>query len=397
MPFAPSTFDPAALSHLAGAAWAHGGILAAVLVIAVCLAAERLVPAGAVRPSGRGLNLGVCAALISVSVAGDGTVGALATLAINGTGGGWIVLPSHGWGLVAGCAAYFVVMDFGEYLFHRAQHAIPALWAMHSLHHSDPSFNITTTQRHFWLEPLIKTVTIWLAVGLLFKASPMIVSVYAIIKLYNFSEHSDVKVDYGWFDWLLASPLYHRTHHSSAPEHFDCNFAALLPIFDVLSGAYRRPDLERIAVTGLDTGEHPRSMSRRCSGPCAALWAHAGPSEFRDRPNCRCDKPRSFRFHVRGVQINYRRSLLRPLKKRNCSNEETGALPGRLRRDRHGRLVRVGAPALASSHLASSPLASSPLALIRRTDLDLDGPADLSAGPLPFLSRAPLEIAARNC
>jgi sterol desaturase/sphingolipid hydroxylase (fatty acid hydroxylase superfamily) len=34
--------------------------------------------------------------------------------------------------------AFFLVVDLGEYLFHRAQHAIPLLWALHSLHHSDP-------------------------------------------------------------------------------------------------------------------------------------------------------------------------------------------------------------------------------------------------------------------
>ncbi|HEX7752546.1 MAG TPA: hypothetical protein VF440_09115, partial [Novosphingobium sp.] len=32
-----------------------------------------------------------------------------------------------------GLAIFVLVMDLGEFLFHRAQHAVPALWAMHSL------------------------------------------------------------------------------------------------------------------------------------------------------------------------------------------------------------------------------------------------------------------------
>lgn len=35
----------------------------------------------------------------------------------------------------------------------------------------------------------------------------------------------------GRFCWVLNSPQYHRLHHSPSPEHFNCNFAAQLPIF----------------------------------------------------------------------------------------------------------------------------------------------------------------------
>ncbi len=52
---------------------------------------------------------------------------------------------------------YVVVQDLGEYLFHRAQHAIPLLWTMHSLHHSDPDMSALTSTRHFWGDRLIKS------------------------------------------------------------------------------------------------------------------------------------------------------------------------------------------------------------------------------------------------
>jgi sterol desaturase/sphingolipid hydroxylase (fatty acid hydroxylase superfamily) len=244
------------------------GLFAGALTI--CLVAEKLAPARREPSAGRGLNLGI--GLFSLVIVGvsSSSVGALATLAVNAAGGGWIVLPTTGWGFLAGCAAYLVAMDLGEYLFHRAQHAIPALWAMHSLHHSDPDFGTTTTVRHFWLDPLIKTLTIWLAVGLLFKASPAIAGVYAVIGHYNYWTHSNVRVGYGRAAWLWNSPQYHRMHHSADPAHFNSNYAALLPIFDVLSGAYKPPKPGEYPATGLDTGERPQSFLQAVTWPLRA-------------------------------------------------------------------------------------------------------------------------------
>jgi sterol desaturase/sphingolipid hydroxylase (fatty acid hydroxylase superfamily) len=55
---------------------------------------------------------------------------------------------------------------------------------------------------------------------------------------------------------VLNCPAYHRRHHSRLTEHYNTNFAALFPIFDVIFGTYRRPD--GWPPSGLD--ETPRSF-----------------------------------------------------------------------------------------------------------------------------------------
>jgi sterol desaturase/sphingolipid hydroxylase (fatty acid hydroxylase superfamily) len=157
---------------------------------------------------------------------------------------------------------YIVVHDLGEYLYHRAQHRIPVLWAMHALHHSDTSLSVLTTQRHFWGDPLIKTVTVWSAASLIISPTFPLVLAYTLLSLWNFATHSALRIDFGRWSWLLNSPAYHRRHHSSLPEHYDSNFAALLPIFDVIAGSYHRPD--GFPPTGLDS--KPKSMIE------IALW-----------------------------------------------------------------------------------------------------------------------------
>jgi sterol desaturase/sphingolipid hydroxylase (fatty acid hydroxylase superfamily) len=59
---------------------------------------------------------------------------------------------------------------------------------------------------------------------------------------------------------MLNAPQYHRRHHSRRPEDTDCNFAALLPVFDVLSGVYRPPPLGDYPETGLGPGEGPAGV-----------------------------------------------------------------------------------------------------------------------------------------
>ena len=236
------------------------------VMLAVRRAPERLWPAQPKRPAGDRINLFVWLVYMAAQFGLGPAFGGLVTLAVNAAGGGLIVLPSSGWGLAVGAVIYLAAMDLAEYAFHRAQHAIPALWAMHSLHHSDPHFDSTTSARHFWAEPVIKSLTVWLVVGMLLKASPAIVAIYAAATYYNVLIHSNTRLDLGRAWWLVNTPAYHRLHHSASPEHWNCNFAALLPVYDLIFGGWRRPGPGERPRTGLDTGEAP-------TGPLeAALW-----------------------------------------------------------------------------------------------------------------------------
>lgn len=151
---------------------------------------------------------------------------------------------------------FLVARDFSEWLFHYAQHRLPWLWEMHSLHHSDPQMTALTTNRHFWGDRLIKAVTIWPIATMVISPTDAVFATYAGISLYHYFVHANLKVNFGRWSWVLNSPAYHRRHHSRLPEHYDSNFAALLPIFDVIFGTYRRPD--GWPPCGLD--DAPRSM-----------------------------------------------------------------------------------------------------------------------------------------
>ena len=241
--------------------------MAALTVIGLML--ERARPGRVSQKADWWNNVRIWAVGLASTVTALPLAGGWATLIVNAAGGGLVKLPDAGWSLALGAFVYLVAMDAGEYAFHRAQHAIPALWAMHSLHHSDPACNVTTTTRHFWLESSIKSMTVWLAVGLMFKASPKIVAIYAVVQLYHFVLHTNLRVGFGRLGWLLNSPQYHRLHHSRDPVHFNRNFAALFPIFDLVSGGYRKPERDEYPATGLDDARTPRTLWDALEWPLA--------------------------------------------------------------------------------------------------------------------------------
>ena len=152
--------------------------------------------------------------------------------------GHWSLLDGARLPFWAAFPVFVLARDFGEYLFHRAQHAVPFLWAMHSLHHSDPDMMVLTTQRHFWGDQFIKELTIWPAAMLVISPTPELYAAWSVFTYWNFALHSCLPIDFGRFSWVLNSPEYHRRHHSIEPSDYNGNYAALLPVFDVIFGSY---------------------------------------------------------------------------------------------------------------------------------------------------------------
>ena len=158
---------------------------------------------------------------------------------------------------------YVLVFDLAEYLFHRAQHRIPLLWSMHSLHHSDPEMSVLTTNRHFWADPLFKTITVWSVAAMMISSTPTALGVYGLLSLWNLMSHSQLQLNLGRWSWLINTPAYHRRHHSSDPAHYDSNFASLFPLWDVIFGDYHRPD--GFPPTGLAL--RPRTLGQLLAWP----------------------------------------------------------------------------------------------------------------------------------
>jgi len=253
-------------------------VLAYLVIIGLALALEQQRPA--VPGQGFGdfrLNLALMTAFQAARDVAPLVVGGVALAVVSKAGGGLIKLPAHGWGLLWSCLCLVIVAEFFEYVVHRLQHAVPALWALHSLHHSDTQFNVTTNLRHHWLEPFLRTAVVFPLLGLLIAPPPAAVTFYVTLTAWNFAIHFNYRLDFGRWTVLLNCPAYHRLHHSALPEHRDCNFATLLPVFDWVFGTYRRPLPAEVPPTGIDGAARPLTVIEAVTWPLRRRRAAALP------------------------------------------------------------------------------------------------------------------------
>jgi sterol desaturase/sphingolipid hydroxylase (fatty acid hydroxylase superfamily) len=158
-------------------------------------------------------------------------------------------------------------IDFFYYWTHRWQHRWAPMWRIHELHHSDPSFNVTTTLRVHWLEELIKVATVAVPAALLVDAPAHVPWLLGGLGAgWLFFIHANARISFGPFNRLLVSPANHRVHHSTELAHRDRNFAAYFSLWDVLFGTYLAPPAGRWPAVGTDG-----------PAPATALAAHLRP------------------------------------------------------------------------------------------------------------------------
>jgi sterol desaturase/sphingolipid hydroxylase (fatty acid hydroxylase superfamily) len=186
--------------------------------------------------------------------------GACAAWIVGLAGGGLIALRADGWWFPISLLTLILTLDFIAYWMHRAQHAVPALWAMHSLHHSAEAMTIVTGARHFWFENAAQTALLPFMV-VLFKIPPVFLVVIPLIYfLPDGCAHLNVRLPLGRFALWFNNPQYHRIHHSVLPEHRDKNFCKMLPLFDLIFGTAWAPAPDEFPATGLTPSEKPNSL-----------------------------------------------------------------------------------------------------------------------------------------
>ncbi|MBS0416007.1 MAG: sterol desaturase family protein [Proteobacteria bacterium] len=175
-------------------------------------------------------------------------------------------LVQWGWPVWAQWVLTFLVMESMAYALHRLSHAMPWLWRLHAVHHSDVELDATTTHRHHPLENLVGAL-LTLPVLIALAPPPLAVLAYSLVALAVATlSHGNLRLP-AWLDrglrWLVVTPAYHRVHHSAHRPQTDSNYATLLPLFDHLfrSATAVPPDGGRGLTMGLERGRDARSQS----------------------------------------------------------------------------------------------------------------------------------------
>lgn len=154
---------------------------------------------------------------------------------------GWLS-PSFGlsnlpmWGQVI-CG--LLIFDFMFYTTHRLAHTVPALWKLHSVHHSAHRVTLMNAYRVHPLDVLVRRfipVFVLLQSGVsqeAFVAVAVIGSVLATIT------HLNIDLKHGALNYLIGTNEIHRWHHSTKYREAK-NFGGIM-IWDHLFGTFYYP------------------------------------------------------------------------------------------------------------------------------------------------------------
>ncbi|MFO0113629.1 MAG: sterol desaturase family protein [Betaproteobacteria bacterium] len=136
---------------------------------------------------------------------------------------------------------YLVILDFAAYWLHRWQHRLNWWWSLHALHHSQREMSFWTDDRNHLLDNVLMDSAHAILALLIGVAPAQFIALVVASRVVESLSHANVRIHFGRIgEYLLVSPRFHRVHHAIGTGHEDavrgCNFAVLLPIWDVLFG-----------------------------------------------------------------------------------------------------------------------------------------------------------------
>jgi len=147
---------------------------------------------------------------------------------------------------VADVLVGLLLFELGGYAYHRLAHAVPALWRLHEIHHSSETMDWLASFRQHPIEILLATLAQNAPLVLLGVPLPAHATVLVALKLGTVFVHSNVRVPIGPLRFLFATPRFHHRHHQRGGPV--ANFAAFLPLIDVLCGSYSDAASDRFGV-----------------------------------------------------------------------------------------------------------------------------------------------------
>ncbi|MGD0317872.1 MAG: sterol desaturase family protein [Xanthobacteraceae bacterium] len=188
------------------------------------------------------------------------------------TSEGLVAFYAHGHGPLAGLpiAVQMVVCLIGEdvilYWSHRCFHGA-RLWKYHAVHHSSDQLEWISAARFHPVDLLFEGVLA--GVVIIFAGiSPSVLVLLAPFTLaHSAFVHANLDWTLGPFKYVIASPVFHRWHHTAPAAGGEKNFAGTFPVLDVIFGTFHMPPGELPASYGIKDRNFPASFGAQLVHP----------------------------------------------------------------------------------------------------------------------------------
>jgi sterol desaturase/sphingolipid hydroxylase (fatty acid hydroxylase superfamily) len=135
---------------------------------------------------------------------------------------------------------FLVLSDIPMYWLHRVFHG-EALWRYHAIHHSSEDLDWISAARFHPVNIILGAVAVDVAL-LLAGISPKVMIWVAPFKIFHSAfVHANLNWTLGPLKYVIATPVFHRWHHTGLEDGGNTNFATTFPIWDILFGTFYMP------------------------------------------------------------------------------------------------------------------------------------------------------------
>jgi sterol desaturase/sphingolipid hydroxylase (fatty acid hydroxylase superfamily) len=188
------------------------------------------------------------------------------------TADGLIAFYENGHGPLASLplAAQMVIFLIGEdiitYWAHRLFHGA-TFWKYHAVHHSSEELEWISAARFHPVDLIFHSVLADVVL-LLAGISPNVFVVLGPITIaHSAFVHANLQWTLGPLKYVIATPVFHRWHHTAADRGGEKNFAATFPVLDLIFGTYYMPKDELPDRYGIDDRDFPVSFGAQLLHP----------------------------------------------------------------------------------------------------------------------------------
>ncbi len=179
----------------------------------------------------------------------------------------WGIFNYLDWSPVLVIPLTLLTMDLLIYLQHVLFHAVPVLWRLHRVHHTDLDYDLTTGARFHPVEIILSML---IKITIIFALGPPAIAIIVFEIVLNAAamfNHGNLslppRVD-RILRWFIVTPDMHRVHHSAIIHETNSNFGFSVPWWDRLFGTYcAQPEKGHQAMTiGIDDLRRPEQVVR---------------------------------------------------------------------------------------------------------------------------------------
>jgi sterol desaturase/sphingolipid hydroxylase (fatty acid hydroxylase superfamily) len=161
---------------------------------------------------------------------------------------------------------FLAVSDFMLYWLHRMFHG-GRYWKYHAIHHSSEELDWISAARFHPVNLILGTISVDVILLIAGISPNIMLWVGPFTTFHSAFVHANLNWTLGPFRYVLATPVFHRWHHTALEQGGNTNFAGTFPIWDILFGTYRMPEGQLPDDYGKDDASIPSEVVGQLAYP----------------------------------------------------------------------------------------------------------------------------------